>query len=90
MHVTREPEFDAEQHAMLAALIEYESGLGHHGLPIDETTSPDADPNNPNAKYHYEPKVLRDWYDDAVEARKKDFKDNPSEARIFYAVRVDH
>lgn len=75
---------------MFAALAEYEASLGHHGLPIDETTSPDADPDNPKAKYHYEPKVLRDFYDAAVEEREKDFKDRPSNARIFYAVRVDH
>lgn len=88
--VIREPEFDAEQQALLTAVMEYDASLGHHGLPIEETTSPDADPNNPEAKYHYEAKVLRDWYDDAVEARKRDFEGNPSDARIFYAVRVDH
>lgn len=88
--MTREAEYDAEQYAMLAALEEYEAGLGPHGLPMDETTSPDADPNNENAKYHYEAKVVRDWYQDAIEQREKDFKDNPSTARRFYAVRVDH
>jgi hypothetical protein len=88
--VTRDPEFDAEQHAMLAGLAEYEALLGPHGLPVDETTSTDADPNNPHAKYHYEGRVVRDWYADAVEQREKDFKDDPSHARRFYAVRVDH
>lgn len=52
--------------------------------------SPDADPDNPEAKYHYEGRVVRDWYQDAVEKREKDFKDDPSTARRFYAVRVDH
>lgn len=88
--MTREPEFDGEQYAMLAALVEYEAGLGSHGLPLDETTSPDADPDNPNAKYHYEPRVVRDFYQDAIEQREKDFKDNPSRARLFSAYRVDH
>lgn len=75
---------------MLAALAEYEAGLGRHGLPLDETTSPDADPNNPKAAYHYEAKVIRDWALTAIEEREKDFKDHPSTARIFTAVRVDH
>lgn len=88
--VIREPEFDAEQQAMLTALMEHDASLGSHGLPIDETTSPDADPMNPEATYHYEARVLRDFALAAVEERKKDFKDDPSEARIFYPVRVDH
>lgn len=75
---------------MLAALVEYEGSLGSHGLPIDETTSTDADPNNPQAKYHYEGRVVRDFYQDAIEQREKDFKDDPSTARRFYAVRVEH
>lgn len=75
---------------MLAALVEYEAGLGAHGLPLDETTSPLADPNNPASTYHYEPRVVRDWYQDAVEQREQDFKDDPSRARLFSAVRVDH
>lgn len=75
---------------MLAALLEYESSLGPHGYPVDETTSRLADPDNPEATYHYEARVVRDWYQDAIEQREKDFKDDPSRARIFYAVRVDH
>lgn len=75
---------------MLAALAEHEATLGPHGLPLDETTSPDGDPDNPNAPYHYEAKVLRDFAQAAIEEREKDFKDSPSRARIFYAVRVDH
>ena len=88
--MTREPEFDADQHAMLAALAEFEAELGPHGLPLDETTSPDGDPNNPAATYHYEARVLRDFAQDAIEQREKDFKDDPSRARIFFPVRVDH
>lgn len=86
----REAEFDNEQYTMLAALQEFESELGPHGLPLDETTSPDADPNNPQATFHYEARVLRDFAQDAIEQREKDFKDNPSRARIFIPVRVDH
>jgi len=75
---------------MLAALTEHEASLGPHGMPVDETTSPDADPNNPKASYHYEARVVRDWAQDAIEQREKDFKDDPSRARLFTAVRVDH
>ncbi|MBP5800735.1 hypothetical protein J2D78_01425 [Microbacterium maritypicum] len=88
--MTREPEFDNEQYSMLAALREFEGELGPHGLPLDETTSPDGDPDNPQAKWHYEARVLRDFAQTAVEDREKDFKDNPSRARIFIPVRVDH
>lgn len=75
---------------MLAALEEFEANLGAHGLPLDETTSVEADPANEKASYHYEARVLRDWAQDAIEQREKDFKDHPSRARIFFPVRVDH
>lgn len=74
---------------MLAALQEFEAGLGSHGLPLAETTSTDGDPDRPGAKYHYEVRVMRDWAQDAVEARKKDFDDD-SRARLFLPYRVDH
>jgi hypothetical protein len=88
--VTREAEYDAEQYALLAALAEYEASLNAIGLPLEETTSPDADPFNPAAKFHYEARVVRDFALDAIEQREKDFKEDPSRARIFTAVRVDH
>lgn len=92
MEVTREPEFDQEQYELLAALEEYEAGLGHHGLPLEETTSIDADPDNPEGKYWYQPRVLRDWYDDAIESMEKRPEwsgENYSRARIFIAERVE-
>ncbi|WP_345750114.1 hypothetical protein [Microbacterium rhizophilus] len=75
---------------MLTALAEYEAGLNSHGIPLDEATSPDGDPNNPAASFHWEARVVRDFSIDAIEQREKDFKDDPSRARIFTAVRVDH
>jgi hypothetical protein len=89
--VTREPEYDQEQYDLLSALTEYEASLGHHGLPLEETMSPDADPDNPNGKYVYVPRAQRDWYDDAIEQAENDpkWKNNPSRARKFTAVRVD-
>lgn len=87
--VHRESEFDQEQYDMLAALEEYEAGLGPHGLPLEETTSPLADPDNPDGKWFYQPIVLRDFYLDSVEQREKEFEKHPSRARIFSAVRVE-
>lgn len=90
--VVTEPEFDQEQYELVTALEEYEAGLGHHGLPLSETTSIDADPANPEGKYWYHVRVVRDWYDDAIEAAQKDPKysgDNYSRARIFAAERIE-
>lgn len=74
---------------MFAALLEHEASLDENGLPLDEVFSKDADPDNPNGKYRYDVKVLRNWATDAVEQREKDFEGNPSRARRFYPVRVD-
>lgn len=51
----------------------------------------EADPGNPDGAYYYEARVRRDWYDDAVERERNDpkWKDNPSSARHFTAVRVE-
>jgi hypothetical protein len=87
--VERESEFDAEQYDLLAALHEYEAGLGSHGLPLEETMSPDADPGNPAAKYFYRARALRDFYVDAIEQEEKQWEKNPSRARVFTAERVD-
>lgn len=86
--MTREAEFDKEQYDLLAALKEYEAGLGAHGLPLEETMSIDADPANPNAKYVYVPTARRDWYEDAIEQAEKQWPEF-SRARKFTAERVD-
>lgn len=53
--------------------------------------SSEADPSNREGSYFYEARVRRDWYDDAVENARNDpkWKDNPSAARHFTAVRVE-
>ena len=89
----REPEWTPEQYELAVALTEYEAGLGRHGLPLAETMSADADPDNPNGKYSY--RVMppsRDWYDYAVEVEQKkpDWSgDNYLAARKFVAVKVE-
>lgn len=52
--------------------------------------SPLADPDNPAGEYFYHARVMRDWYDDAVEKERENWKgDNYSSARVFSAIRVD-
>lgn len=67
-----EPEFDAEQHAIMVALAAYEESLNELGVPRDEAMSPDADPDNPDGKYRYEATgPVRDFAVDAVERAEK-------------------
>lgn len=52
--------------------------------------SPLADPDNPAGEYFYHPRVLRDWYDDAIEKERANWSGpNYSSARVFTAFRVD-
>lgn len=51
--------------------------------------SPLADPDNPEGTYFYAPRVMRDWYDDAIEKERANWKDDYSSARVFGAFRVD-
>lgn len=52
--------------------------------------SPLADPDNPEGAYFYQPRVMRDWYDDAVEKERQKWKgEDYSSARVFAAYRVD-
>lgn len=50
---TPEPEFDASQYELLAALADYETDIGPHGQLISEAVSPDADPGNPDRKFRF-------------------------------------
>jgi hypothetical protein len=49
----REPEFDETDIAFLRALDELEQDTGRYGELISEALSPDSDPNNRDAAYHY-------------------------------------
>lgn len=67
-----EPEFDAEQNAIMVALTEYEESLNELGIPREEAMSADADPDNPNGKYRYQATgPVRDFALDAVEQAEK-------------------
>jgi len=49
---TREPEFDATQRALVRTVQEQLDMVGPHGHPMDEATSPLADPNEPGGWYY--------------------------------------
>lgn len=51
--------------------------------------SPLADPDNPEGEYFYHARARRDWYDDAIEKERANWKDDYSSARVFSAIRVD-
>lgn len=88
----REPEFDKEQYELLAALYEHEASLNELGIPLDEAMSPDADPDNPNGKYLYRGKAMRDWSKQAVHDERQDPKwggDNYTPAREFMVERIE-
>lgn len=59
--VEREPQFDAEQRELLAALVDYESTVNEYGIPVDEATSVEADPGNPKGTYTYKARTRIDW-----------------------------
>ena len=90
VRVSREPEWDSESFAMIAALEEHEANLDQWGIPRDESMDPLADPMNPDATHHYGVRVKRNWATDAVEQKEAEFKDNPSRARVFMPYRIDH
>jgi hypothetical protein len=89
-----EPEFDAEQ---LALLISYEDILadrGSHGLPLSETTDPQADPAKWGGWRYEANKSPRIDYAGQAIAKAQDayYKAHPDEPRGghgWYARRVD-
>lgn len=90
--VTREPEYDDVQRDWLNALAEYEEGLDENGFPVEESTSPLADPDNPKRTHFYEVEVRRNWATFAVEQEQKKPEwsgENYLRARKFVPVRRD-
>lgn len=77
---------------MFAALVEHEASLGAHGLPLDETMSPLADPDNPNGTHFYVATPVRDWAEQAQIDAESDPKwqgENATHARKWRTIRVD-
>lgn len=90
--VEREPEFDAEQHDLAAALEDYEHSLNELGIPIDEATSIGADPANKDGTHSYVADTLIDWSVYSRDAKQKasSYEGDPyGRARKFLVRRVD-
>lgn len=56
--VERDPEWTPDQLAVALAIEANDRTLGPHGHPIDEATSPEADPMNRRGSYAYKAGVL--------------------------------
>lgn len=88
----REAEYSPDQRELLVALNIYESSIGPHGLPVDETMSALADPDNPRGTHYYAVDVMRDWAEFAIESERNKPQwsgDNYLSSRHFRARRVD-
>lgn len=53
IRVQTEAEWDEEQVDLLLAAASLRGEIGPHGIPMDEATSPFADPNDRNHGWHY-------------------------------------
>jgi hypothetical protein len=72
-------------------LAEYEAGLNSLGIPIDEATSRDADPNNWNGTHYYKGEAVLD-HSLLAESRWRASlpKDDPNrDARIVRVRRIE-
>lgn len=71
-----ESEFTSSDVDWLIASRDREASIGAHGHPLDEATSPDANPANPNGAYYYVADAQRvDWAERARRGAEKRFRD---------------
>jgi hypothetical protein len=56
--VERESQWTPDQVALVLGVQAYQKMLGPHGFPMDEATSPDADPSNRDNKYVFKAGIL--------------------------------
>lgn len=75
--VEREPEWDGESYALMAALAEVEhTACSGCGEPLEESMSPDADPDNREGTHRYEVGApYRCFACDARERKVREFAD---------------
>lgn len=72
---TREPEFTADDVAVLLAHEAYMADIGPHGQPMSEATSPLANPSDPDHKWFYEGRgPVFDYAEQAIERRREAYK----------------
>jgi hypothetical protein len=84
-------EWDAEDVDWLIAFRSFRDTLGSHGHPMDEATSQEANPNNPQGSYQYvSPPPLTDWAqksrEDAQDAYRKSMGDDVNMNGLIFPV----
>lgn len=92
----REPEWTDDDVALLIAARDQaaarEAKFGPHGIPMEEATSPLADPARRDG-YHYETRVRIDYAQRALnlaqKQRAEDFPEEDAGSLIWSVVRVD-
>jgi hypothetical protein len=53
VRVERDPEWTADQVSLVLGVEAYERSVGPHGIPINEATNPENDPDNPNGTGYF-------------------------------------
>lgn len=88
----REPEWTDDDLALLIAAREQAAGIGSHGVPMEEATSPLADPARREG-YHYETRAKIDWAQRALNIAQKEraeaFPDEDAGSVLWTVVRVE-
>jgi len=88
-----DPEWSLTDVDWLIASRDYEAGIGSHGHPLDEATSADANPANPDAKYSYAagPAPDVDWAErarlNAQQVHRATLRDDESANGMYFPVR---
>jgi hypothetical protein len=86
--VEQEPEWDHEQQELMVSLMDYENSLHTCGHPIGESTSPLADPDNPNREYFYATHEPIRCYACTSNDRGRNAYEGYDSARIFVTEKV--
>lgn len=93
MHVDTEVEWDQEQLDLVLALDGIDPEIGPHGVPMDEATSPLADPNDRRRGWHYVTHVRVDHAQRALniarDERAKAWPDEDAGSLLWSLERVD-
>ena len=90
--VVTEHAWDEEQRLMLVEFMRYQRGIGPNGFPVAETTSPLADPANPDGEWRYfaDPLPVVDYAEkarlDAQDAYRKSLGDGGSMNGLIFTV----
>lgn len=88
----REPEWDAEQRALMLAYERYMSDIGPHGQPMSEATDPRANPLDYDGGYVYvADDPITDWAEkarlDRIESKRAELGDKANMNGLIFPVR---